>query len=86
MIRILMLASFAVENIQLNLNLQTENKGSLVSGGELSVCLDGLAVDLGSLPNGSAVTDSYHPQEKYLLLRADSPSWLDRRAPGTLYK
>ncbi|MGH0116341.1 UNVERIFIED_CONTAM: hypothetical protein FKN15_003521 [Acipenser sinensis] len=46
-----------MENIQLNLNLQTENKGSLVSGGELSVCLDGLAVDLGSLPNGSAVTD-----------------------------
>ncbi|XP_028665696.1 NEDD4-like E3 ubiquitin-protein ligase WWP2 [Erpetoichthys calabaricus] len=49
-----------VENVQLNLNLQTENKGSLVSGGELTVCLDGLAVDLGSLPNGNAVTDTSH--------------------------
>ncbi|XP_033896819.2 NEDD4-like E3 ubiquitin-protein ligase WWP2 isoform X1 [Acipenser ruthenus] len=53
-----------IENIQLNLNLQTENKGSLVSGGELSVCLDGLAVDLGSLPNGSAVTDKSQQDEK----------------------
>ncbi|RXM31177.1 NEDD4-like E3 ubiquitin-protein ligase WWP2, partial [Acipenser ruthenus] len=53
-----------MENIQLNLNLQTENKGSLVSGGELSVCLDGLAVDLGSLPNGSAVTDKSQQDEK----------------------
>ncbi|XP_039619355.1 NEDD4-like E3 ubiquitin-protein ligase WWP2 isoform X1 [Polypterus senegalus] len=49
-----------IENVQLNLNLQTENKGSLVSGGELTVCLDGLAVDLGSLPNGNAVTDTSH--------------------------
>ncbi|KAK6477206.1 NEDD4-like E3 ubiquitin-protein ligase WWP2 isoform X1 [Huso huso] len=53
-----------MENIQLNLNLQTENKGSLVSGGELTVCLDGLAVDLGSLPNGSAVTDKSQQDEK----------------------
>ncbi|XP_041078312.1 NEDD4-like E3 ubiquitin-protein ligase WWP2 isoform X2 [Polyodon spathula] len=53
-----------MENIQLNLNLQTENKGSLVSGGELTVCLDGLAVDLGSLPNGNAVTDKSQPDEK----------------------
>ncbi|XP_041124016.1 NEDD4-like E3 ubiquitin-protein ligase WWP2 isoform X2 [Polyodon spathula] len=52
------------KNIQLNLNLQTENKGSLVSGGELTVCLDGLAVDLGSLPNGSSVTDKSQHDEK----------------------
>lgn len=46
-----------VENKQLTLNLQTENKGSVVSGGELTIFLDGPAVDLGSLPNGSAVTE-----------------------------
>uniref|UniRef100_A0A8C2HN71 NEDD4-like E3 ubiquitin-protein ligase WWP2 n=1 Tax=Cyprinus carpio TaxID=7962 RepID=A0A8C2HN71_CYPCA len=38
--------------------LQTENKGSVVAGGELNVCLDGLVVDLGSLPNGNAAPDS----------------------------
>lgn len=48
----------AVENVQLSLVLQTENKGSVVAGGELNVCLDGLVVDLGSLPNGSAASDS----------------------------
>uniref|UniRef100_A0A673YN80 E3 ubiquitin-protein ligase n=1 Tax=Salmo trutta TaxID=8032 RepID=A0A673YN80_SALTR len=47
-----------MENLQLSLVLQTENKGSLVAGGELNVCLDGLVVDLGSLPNGSTATDS----------------------------
>lgn len=46
-----------MENTQLTLNLQTENKGGVVSGGELTIFLDGPAVDLGSLPNGSAVTD-----------------------------
>uniref|UniRef100_A0A8C8RWY4 E3 ubiquitin-protein ligase n=1 Tax=Pelusios castaneus TaxID=367368 RepID=A0A8C8RWY4_9SAUR len=46
-----------MENTQLTLNLQTENKGSVVSGGELTVFLDGPTVDLGSLPNGSAVTE-----------------------------
>lgn len=46
-----------VENTQLTLNLQTENKGSVVSGGELTIFLDGPTVDLGSVPNGSAVTD-----------------------------
>ncbi|NP_001034349.2 NEDD4-like E3 ubiquitin-protein ligase WWP2 isoform X1 [Gallus gallus] len=46
-----------LENKQLTLNLQTENKGSVVSGGELTIFLDGPAVDLGSLPNGSAVTE-----------------------------
>uniref|UniRef100_A0A8D2MBZ4 HECT-type E3 ubiquitin transferase n=1 Tax=Zonotrichia albicollis TaxID=44394 RepID=A0A8D2MBZ4_ZONAL len=42
--------SVAVENRQLTLDLQTENKGSVVSGGELTVFLDGPAVALGSVP------------------------------------
>uniref|UniRef100_A0A8C1YMJ6 E3 ubiquitin-protein ligase n=1 Tax=Cyprinus carpio TaxID=7962 RepID=A0A8C1YMJ6_CYPCA len=47
-----------MENVQLSLVLQTENKGSVVAGGELNVCLDGLVVDLGSLPNGNAAPDN----------------------------
>ncbi|KAJ0069455.1 hypothetical protein NL108_006047, partial [Boleophthalmus pectinirostris] len=43
-----------MENIQLSLVLQTENKGTVVSGGELTVCLDGLVVDLGSLSNNNS--------------------------------
>uniref|UniRef100_A0A667YI05 E3 ubiquitin-protein ligase n=1 Tax=Myripristis murdjan TaxID=586833 RepID=A0A667YI05_9TELE len=50
-----------MENVQLSLVLQTENKGSVVAGGELNVCLDGLVVDLGSLPNGSAAADICYP-------------------------
>ncbi|TEA38542.1 hypothetical protein DBR06_SOUSAS110454, partial [Sousa chinensis] len=50
-----------MENTQLTLNLQTENKGGVVSGGELTIFLDGPAVDLGSVPNGSAVTDGSQP-------------------------
>ncbi|XP_061450521.1 NEDD4-like E3 ubiquitin-protein ligase WWP2 isoform X2 [Rhineura floridana] len=46
-----------VENKQLTLNLQMENKGCLVSGGELTVFLDGPRVDVGSLPNGSILTE-----------------------------
>ncbi|CAO2609862.1 NEDD4-like E3 ubiquitin-protein ligase WWP2 [Lemmus lemmus] len=46
-----------MENTQLTLNLQTENKGNVVSGGELTISLDGPTVDPGSVPNGSAVTD-----------------------------
>uniref|UniRef100_A0A8C9N417 E3 ubiquitin-protein ligase n=1 Tax=Serinus canaria TaxID=9135 RepID=A0A8C9N417_SERCA len=46
--------SGTVENRQLTLDLQTENKGSIVSGGELTVFLDGPAVALGSVPDGSA--------------------------------
>ncbi|XP_029780017.1 NEDD4-like E3 ubiquitin-protein ligase WWP2 isoform X2 [Suricata suricatta] len=46
-----------MENTQLTLNLQTENKGGVVSGGELTIFLDGPTVDLGNVPNGSAVTD-----------------------------
>uniref|UniRef100_H3C075 E3 ubiquitin-protein ligase n=1 Tax=Tetraodon nigroviridis TaxID=99883 RepID=H3C075_TETNG len=47
-----------MENVQLSLVLQTENKGSVVTGGELNVCLDGMVVDLGSLLNGSTAADS----------------------------
>ncbi|RMC09397.1 hypothetical protein DUI87_14405 [Hirundo rustica rustica] len=43
-----------LENRQLTLDLQTENKGSIVSGGELTIFLDGPAVALGSVPDGSA--------------------------------
>uniref|UniRef100_A0A7N8XH25 E3 ubiquitin-protein ligase n=1 Tax=Mastacembelus armatus TaxID=205130 RepID=A0A7N8XH25_9TELE len=54
-----------MENVQLSLVLQTENKGLVVAGGELNVCLDGMVVDLGSLPNGSTAADSdkslFHP-------------------------
>uniref|UniRef100_A0A8C4XMI7 NEDD4-like E3 ubiquitin-protein ligase WWP2 n=1 Tax=Falco tinnunculus TaxID=100819 RepID=A0A8C4XMI7_FALTI len=51
-----------LENRQLTLDLQTENKGSVVSSGELTIFLDGPAVDLGSLPNGNAVTEGEcHP-------------------------
>uniref|UniRef100_A0AAY4DHF8 HECT-type E3 ubiquitin transferase n=1 Tax=Denticeps clupeoides TaxID=299321 RepID=A0AAY4DHF8_9TELE len=59
-----------MENVQLSLVLHTENKGLVVSGGELNVCLDGLVVDLGSLPNGSAATDissSFHSWEQRVL-------------------
>ncbi|XP_019360889.1 PREDICTED: NEDD4-like E3 ubiquitin-protein ligase WWP2 isoform X1 [Gavialis gangeticus] len=54
---ILKKSSGKLENTQLILNLQTENKGSVVCGGELTIFLDGPTVDLGSLPNGSAVTE-----------------------------
>lgn len=46
-----------MENMQLILNLQMENKGSVVLGGELIIFLDGLIVDLGSVFNGSVVID-----------------------------
>uniref|UniRef100_A0A3P8X2H2 E3 ubiquitin-protein ligase n=1 Tax=Cynoglossus semilaevis TaxID=244447 RepID=A0A3P8X2H2_CYNSE len=46
-----------MENVQLSLPLQTENKGLVVAGGELNVCLDGMVVDLGSLPNSRAAAD-----------------------------
>lgn len=55
-----------MENVQLSLVLQTENKGSVVAGGELNVCLDGLVVDLGSLPNGSAASDKIHSSRSSL--------------------
>ncbi|XP_059523592.1 NEDD4-like E3 ubiquitin-protein ligase WWP2 isoform X3 [Myotis daubentonii] len=53
-----------MENTQLTLNLQTENKGGAVSGGELTIFLDGPTVDLGSVPNGSAVTDGSQPPSR----------------------
>uniref|UniRef100_A0A674PEM6 E3 ubiquitin-protein ligase n=1 Tax=Takifugu rubripes TaxID=31033 RepID=A0A674PEM6_TAKRU len=56
-----------MENVQLSLVLQTENKGSVVTGGELNVCLDGMVVDLGSLPNGSTAADSESTSFVHLL-------------------
>ncbi|XP_052330975.1 NEDD4-like E3 ubiquitin-protein ligase WWP2 isoform X2 [Oncorhynchus keta] len=61
-----------MENLQLSLVLQTENKGSLVAGGELNVCLDGLVVDLGSLPNGSTGTDKILQSDRSNLRRTQS--------------
>ncbi|KAI2648055.1 NEDD4-like E3 ubiquitin-protein ligase WWP2 [Labeo rohita] len=61
-----------MENVQLSLVLQTENKGSVVAGGELNVCLDGLVVDLGSLPNGSAAPDKIVHSSRSSLHRAHS--------------
>uniref|UniRef100_A0A8C9Z1E4 E3 ubiquitin-protein ligase n=1 Tax=Sander lucioperca TaxID=283035 RepID=A0A8C9Z1E4_SANLU len=58
-----------MENVQLSLVLQTENKGSVVAGGELNVCLDGMAVDLGTLPNGSTAADSESPISLTLTIR-----------------
>ncbi|CDQ63111.1 unnamed protein product [Oncorhynchus mykiss] len=61
-----------MENLQLSLVLQTENKGSVVAGGELNVCLDGLVVDLGSLPNGSTATDKMLQSDRQNLRRTQS--------------
>uniref|UniRef100_A0A8C2FFX2 HECT-type E3 ubiquitin transferase n=1 Tax=Cyprinus carpio TaxID=7962 RepID=A0A8C2FFX2_CYPCA len=52
--------------------LQTENKGSVVAGGELNVCLDGLVVDLGSLPNGNAAPDSESCSQTHIRLAHSS--------------
>ncbi|XP_032443251.1 NEDD4-like E3 ubiquitin-protein ligase WWP2 isoform X2 [Xiphophorus hellerii] len=64
-----------MENVQLSLVLQTENKGSVVAGGELNVCLDGMVVDLGSLPNGSAAADK--------ILQPDRPNLRRTQSEGT---
>ncbi|KAK2867634.1 hypothetical protein Q8A67_025751 [Cirrhinus molitorella] len=61
-----------MENVQLSLVLQTENKGSVVAGGELNVCLDGLVVDLGTLPNGSTAPDKIVHSSRSNLHRAHS--------------
>ncbi|XP_071391534.1 NEDD4-like E3 ubiquitin-protein ligase WWP2, partial [Centroberyx affinis] len=61
-----------MENVQLSLVLQTENKGSVVAGGELNVCLDGLVVDLGSLPNGSTAADKMLQSDRPNLRRTQS--------------
>ncbi|XP_018594927.2 NEDD4-like E3 ubiquitin-protein ligase WWP2 isoform X2 [Scleropages formosus] len=83
-----------MENLQLSLVLQTENKGAVVAGGELTVCLDGLAVDLGSLPNGNAATgkmlqtdkqtDTQSPQrtESEEISITDSPHGSQRQSAG----
>ncbi|XP_061833726.1 NEDD4-like E3 ubiquitin-protein ligase WWP2 isoform X3 [Nerophis lumbriciformis] len=61
-----------MENVQLSLALQTENKGLVVVGGELNVCLDGMVVDLGSLPNGSTAADKILQSERPGLRRTQS--------------
>ncbi|XP_034031594.1 NEDD4-like E3 ubiquitin-protein ligase WWP2 isoform X3 [Thalassophryne amazonica] len=61
-----------MDNVQLSLVLQMENKGSVVVGGELNVSLDGMAVDLGSLPNGSMDTDKVLQSDRASLRRTQS--------------
>ncbi|CAF98941.1 unnamed protein product, partial [Tetraodon nigroviridis] len=61
-----------MENVQLSLVLQTENKGSVVTGGELNVCLDGMVVDLGSLLNGSTAADKLAQSDRPNLRRTQS--------------
>ncbi|XP_077067449.1 NEDD4-like E3 ubiquitin-protein ligase WWP2 isoform X4 [Siphateles boraxobius] len=70
-----------MENVQLSLVLQTENKGSVVAGGELNVCLDGLVVDLGSLPNGNAASDKVVHSSRSNLHRAHSEETPSSRSP-----
>lgn len=59
-----------MENVELVLELQMENKGAVVSGGELNVCLNGLDVDLGTLPNHS--TDKMIQMDRPNLRRTQS--------------
>ncbi|XP_077424063.1 NEDD4-like E3 ubiquitin-protein ligase WWP2 isoform X1 [Vanacampus margaritifer] len=61
-----------MENVQLSLVLQTENKGSIVVGGELNVCLDGMVVDLSSLPNCSTAADKIFQPDRSSLRRTRS--------------
>ncbi|XP_039512609.1 NEDD4-like E3 ubiquitin-protein ligase WWP2 isoform X2 [Pimephales promelas] len=70
-----------MENVQLSLVLQTENKGSVVAGGELNVCLDGLVVDLGSLPNGNAASDKGVHSSRSHLHRAHSEETPSSNSP-----
>ncbi|XP_037539308.1 NEDD4-like E3 ubiquitin-protein ligase WWP2 [Nematolebias whitei] len=69
-----------MENVQLSLVLQTENKGSVVAGGELNVCLDGMVVDLGSLPNGSTAADKILQSDRPNLRRTQSE---ETSSPGS---
>uniref|UniRef100_A0A670Z514 E3 ubiquitin-protein ligase n=1 Tax=Pseudonaja textilis TaxID=8673 RepID=A0A670Z514_PSETE len=46
-----------VETKPMTLNLQAENKGGLLSGGELTVFLDGPGIEAGSLTNGVVAAD-----------------------------
>uniref|UniRef100_A0A4W3J664 E3 ubiquitin-protein ligase n=1 Tax=Callorhinchus milii TaxID=7868 RepID=A0A4W3J664_CALMI len=86
-----------LENIQLNLNLQVGNKGGVVCSGELTVCLDGLNVDLGSLPNGTITTESKCNIHRLILMlgarvmvngetistESDNDSWSNAFIPDT---
>ncbi|XP_061678288.1 NEDD4-like E3 ubiquitin-protein ligase WWP2 isoform X4 [Syngnathoides biaculeatus] len=61
-----------MENVQLSLVLQTENKDSVVVGVELNICLDGMVVDLGSLPNGCTAADEIFQSDQPSLRRGQS--------------
>ncbi|XP_029008939.1 NEDD4-like E3 ubiquitin-protein ligase WWP2 isoform X1 [Betta splendens] len=67
-----------MENVQLSLALQTENKGTVVAGGELNVCLDGMVVDLGSLPNSNTAVEKILQSDRPNLRRTQS-----EEAPST---
>nr|XP_057932336.1 NEDD4-like E3 ubiquitin-protein ligase WWP2 isoform X2 [Doryrhamphus excisus] len=75
-----------MENVQLSLALQTENKGLVVAGGELNVCLDGLVVDLGSLPNGSAAADKILQSDRPNLRRTQSEETPSAAGSHTRYQ
>nr|XP_056718396.1 NEDD4-like E3 ubiquitin-protein ligase WWP2 [Euleptes europaea] len=70
------------ENKPLRLDLQMEHKGSLVSGGEVTVFLDGPAVDAGSVPNGSLVAEGCQLSDREPGGTASSPEGR-HQAPGT---
>uniref|UniRef100_A0A8D3C442 NEDD4-like E3 ubiquitin-protein ligase WWP2 n=1 Tax=Scophthalmus maximus TaxID=52904 RepID=A0A8D3C442_SCOMX len=72
-----------MENVQLSLVLQTENKGSVVAGGELNVCLDGMAVDLGSLPNGRTAADKMLQSDRPNLRRTQSEETPSATGPNS---
>uniref|UniRef100_A0ACB8EAF1 NEDD4-like E3 ubiquitin-protein ligase wwp2 n=1 Tax=Sphaerodactylus townsendi TaxID=933632 RepID=A0ACB8EAF1_9SAUR len=52
------------KNQPLTLSLQMEHRGALVSGGEVTVFLEGPAVDPGSVPNGSLVAEGCQLSDK----------------------
>ncbi|XP_037622663.1 NEDD4-like E3 ubiquitin-protein ligase WWP2 isoform X3 [Sebastes umbrosus] len=72
-----------MENVQLSLVLQTENKGSVVAGGELNVCLDGMVVDLGTLPNGSTAADKILQSDRPNLRRTQSEETPSAAGPNS---
>lgn len=48
-----------VENVKEVLKLTLENKNGVVTSGELTIILDGLAVDQEPLHNGNTTTSDY---------------------------
>ncbi|XP_054856194.1 NEDD4-like E3 ubiquitin-protein ligase WWP2 [Eublepharis macularius] len=71
-----------VENQPLTLKLQTEHKGSLVSGGEVALFLHGPGVDVGSMPNGSLVAEGCQVSDRELGGTASLPEGR-HQTPGT---